>query len=188
MSAPVTTRPAIVADSRRILDLVNQLALEGVMLPRSPASVIENIRDFTIAEKDGEFAGCGALAIVWTDLAEVRSLAVHPKFQRLGVGRALVDALSAEARHLGLPRLFCFTYEPEFFGRLGFEEVAHEDMPHKVFNDCVHCPKFHACDEIAMEIVLDPDANPKGPSMRPRQRSLPLPTHTGVDGRPRRKA
>jgi len=182
-----TTRPALVADARPILDLVNRLALEQVMLPRSPASVIENIRDFTIAEVDGKFAGCGALAIVWSNLAEVRSLAVDPGFQKLGVGRAIVDALSAEARHLGIPRLFCFTYEPGFFAKLGFDEVAHEDMPHKVFNDCVHCPKFHACDEIAMELVLDPDAEGKGLPNRP-QRSMPMPQHTGPDGRPRRRS
>ena len=114
----VTVRPARVADAEPILELVNELAVQQVMLPRSPASVVENLRDFHVAEVDGAFAGCGALAITWTDIAEVRSLAVHPDHQRHGIGRKLVDALVAEAMQLGLPRLFAFTYVQGFFEKV----------------------------------------------------------------------
>jgi amino-acid N-acetyltransferase len=93
ISSDVTVRTATASDVDRILGLVNELAVKQIMLPRSPASVIENLRDFLIAEVDGTFAGCGALAITWTDLAEVRSLAVHPDYQKHGVGRAIVEAL-----------------------------------------------------------------------------------------------
>jgi amino-acid N-acetyltransferase len=172
-----TVRPAVVADAKPIMTLVNELAVRQVMLPRSPASVIENIRDFTIAEVDGQFAGCGALAITWTDISEVRSLAVAPAMQKHGIGRTLVDALVADALRLGIPRLFAFTYVPGFFSKLGFTICQHEDLPHKVFNDCMHCPKFLACDEIAMTRVLDAKASPTRLFGKP-QRAIPLPQRT----------
>lgn len=170
-----TIRPARVADARPIMTLINELAVKQVMLPRSPASVIENIRDFVVAEVDGVFAGCGALAITWTDIAEIRSLAVAPSLQGDGIGRMLVEALVADAGQLGIPRLFAFTYVPGFFQKMGFEICQHDDLPHKVFNDCMHCPKFQACDEIAMERVLDPVASPAKLFGRP-QRAIPMPT------------
>ena len=178
-SAPTVAvvRPALVTDAKAIMALVNELAMQQVMLPRSPASVIENIRDFWIAEVDGQFAGCGALAITWTDIAEVRSLAVAPAMQKHGVGRTLVDALVADAKRLGIPRLFAFTYVPGFFAKVGFSICQHEDLPHKVFNDCMHCPKFLACDEIAMTRVLDPKASPAKLFGKP-QRAIPLPQRT----------
>lgn len=173
----VGVRPARVADAKAIMTLVNELAVQQVMLPRSPASVIENIRDFFLAEVDGEFAGCGALAVTWTDIAEIRSLAVRPAMQKHGIGRTLVDALVADARQLGIPRLFAFTYVPGFFAKMGFTVCQHEDLPHKVFNDCRHCPKFLACDEIAMTRVLDAKASPPKLFGKP-QRAMPMPQRT----------
>jgi amino-acid N-acetyltransferase len=173
----VVVRPAVVADARPIMTLVNELAMQQVMLPRSPASVIENIRDFIVAEVDGQLAGCGALAVTWTDIAEIRSLAVHPSMQKHGIGRTLVDALVQDARRLGIPRLFAFTYVPGFFAKVGFTQCQHEDLPHKVFNDCTHCPKFLACDEIAMTRVLDAKASPAKLFGKP-QRAIPLPQRT----------
>ncbi len=175
----VTVRPARITDTTPILTLVNELALRQIMLPRSPASVIENIRDFLVAEVDGKLAGCGALAVTWTDLGEIRSLAVHPDHQKDGIGRALVDALVADAERLGLPQLFAFTYVPGFFTKVGFEECEHEDLPHKVFNDCMHCPKFMACDEIAMTRVLAPEAGAGAAKVFGKpQRAIPLPQRT----------
>ncbi|MEM7203090.1 MAG: N-acetyltransferase [Planctomycetota bacterium] len=172
----VTVRKATVRDAEPILDLVNDLADQQVMLPRSPASVIEHLRDFTIVENDGQFAGCGALHIAWSDLAEVRSLAVNPRIQRKGLGRVLVDHLAHEAEELGIARLFAFTYVPGFFERLGFSVVEHQTLPHKVFQDCLNCPKFHRCDEIAMERVLSAnrEVHLRGPLSRPSD-GLPLP-------------
>jgi amino-acid N-acetyltransferase len=171
-SSKVTVRPATARDADPILSLVNELAVQQIMLPRSPASVIENLRDFAIAEVDGEFAGCGALAITWTDLAEVRSLAVHPSKQKHGVGRALVEWLIADAQRLAIHRLFAFTYVPGFFEKLQFVQAEHEELPHKVFNDCMHCPKFLACDEIAMTRVLG------GAAQETDRPAFPLPQRT----------
>ena len=154
MAASVDIRRARVSDAGPILRLVNELAVAQVMLPRSPASVIENIRDFIVADVDGEFAGCGGLHVVWSDMAEIRSIAVRPEQQKLGLGRQMAEALVREAIELGLPKLFAFTYVPGFFSKLGFHIVEHRELPHKVFSDCKNCPKFTACDEIAMLRVL----------------------------------
>ncbi len=158
----VEIRRAILQDAPDILELVNRLATDQVMLPRSPASVIERIRDFVIAEVDGAFAGCGALAIVWSDMAEIRSIAVDPMHQGLGLGKRMARALIEEAVALGLPQVMAFTYVTGFFTGLGFEVVQHENLPHKVFNDCLHCPKFNCCDETAVLLTLvDPHDVPK---------------------------
>lgn len=150
----VTIRKATIHDCGPILQLVNELALQQILLPRSPASVIENIRDFFVAEADGAFVGCGALHVVWTDLAEIRSIAVDPTIQKAGIGRRLIAVMVEEATALGIPKLFAFTYVQDFFEKVEFMVVEHGKLPHKVFNDCLHCPKFMACDEIAMERVL----------------------------------
>jgi amino-acid N-acetyltransferase len=152
--AELSLRPARMTDVRPMLELVNGLAADGVMLPRSPASIVENIRDFVVAEVDGVFAGCGALAVIWTDIAEVRSIAVAPEHRKLGLGRALAERLLDEARRLDVARVMAFTYVTGFFEKLGFHVVEHASLPHKVFNDCLNCPKFHKCDEVAVLKVL----------------------------------
>jgi len=150
----LTVRRARVTDVPAILELINGLAREQVMLPRSPMSVYEGLRDFMVAEDTSRdanaFVGCGSLHVVWADLAEVRSLAVRPDARHLGAGRALIDQMVEDALALEIPTLFAFTYVPEFFRKLGFDQVTHDSLPHKVFGDCLNCPKFTACDEIAM--------------------------------------
>ena len=171
----IDIRSATVADAERILRLVNELAAQQVMLPRSPASVIENIRDFVVAEVEGNFAGCAGLHIVWTDIAEIRSIAVDPAHQKLGLGRRMAEQLITDADRLGVASVFCFTYVEGFFRKLGFDVVEHAALPHKVFNDCMNCPKFHACDEIAMLRVLRtlPENPERGPLSRPVIAALP---------------
>ncbi len=166
----ITIRKALLTDAQDILDLVNGLAQDQVMLPRSPASVVENIRDFQIAEVDGAFAGCAALAVIWSDIAEVRSIAVSPDHQGLGLGRSMLEQLIDEALALGLHRVMAFTYVPDFFVRQGFHLVEHADLPHKVFNDCLNCPKFNCCDEVAVLREL------RGGSSAPTRGPLSLPT------------
>ncbi len=167
----LTIRDARVSDASKIMQLINELALRQVMLPRSPASVIEHIRDFVIAELDGRFVGCAALHVIWTDMAEIRSIAVRPDVQKGGIGRAMAERLIAIAEGLGLPKVYCFTYVPGFFEKLGFRVVEHRELPHKMFNDCKNCPKFTACDEIAMLRVLrepTPEEAAEGPTLPSR--------------------
>ena len=177
----IVVRNACVDDVPPILELVNSLAQEQVMLPRSPISVYEGIRDFVVAEVDGVFAGCGALKVVWADLAEVRSLAVAKNQQKGGIGRALVERIVRDAEELGVPTLFAFTYVPGFFEKLGFKIVPNESLPHKVFSDCMHCPKFMACDEIAMIRQLRPlDAQEEKARLTAAPNSFPLPRRLKV--------
>jgi len=146
----VTVRKAAMRDVRPILGLINSYAANGIMLPRTEFEMSENIRDFFVAYEGDLLAGCGALHFYTPTTAEVRSLAVLPALKKQGVGRIIVDALEAEARENDLEAIFAFTYAPEFFGRLGFVEVERGELPLKAWKDCLRCPKFQNCDEVAV--------------------------------------
>jgi amino-acid N-acetyltransferase len=143
-------RKAFLTDIPGLLELINTYATKGVMLPRTEFEMAENIRDFLVAFADGRLVGCGALHFYTATSGEVRSLAVDPTLKTKGIGRALVEALEEEARAQDLHSLFAFTYVAGFFGKLGFEEVDRGELPLKAWKDCLRCPKFQACDEIAV--------------------------------------
>ena len=143
-------RKATFGDVEAIHKLVNDYAQQGVMLPRSRNSIYETLRDVILAEEEGRLVGVGSLHLSWDALAEVRALAIAPDFQRRGIGRQIVEALLAEGRELGVKTFFTLTYQPEFFGTLGFSEVTKEELPQKVWKECINCPKFPNCDEVAM--------------------------------------
>ena len=147
-------RKAQISDVKEIQKLLTFFASRGDMLSRSLAELYEAIRDFYIVEEDGRLLGTAALHIVWEDLAEVRSVAVYEDAGRKGVGTELVQACIDEARLLGLKRIFCLTYKPNFFGKFGFRIVDKSELPHKVWGDCMKCVKFPDCDEIAMIMDL----------------------------------
>jgi amino-acid N-acetyltransferase len=146
-------RKAQVADVKNIQKLLMTFANRGDMLPRSLSELYESIRDFYVVEEDGVLLGASALHIVWEDLAEVRSVAVMEDSGRKGIGSLLVQECIAEARAIGLRRIFCLTYKPDFFGKHGFCLVDKSELPHKVWGDCIKCAKFPDCDENAM--ILD---------------------------------
>ena len=145
-------RDAVIEDVPAIRDLINMHAEREKMLFRSMANLYTSLRDFMVCDQDGKVAGCCALAIIWSDLAEVRSLAVHPDWQKRGIGRLLVEQAVARAEKLHLPRVFTLTLEAGFFEKLGFTRVSMDQLPHKVWSDCVYCPKKDHCDEIAMQL------------------------------------
>jgi len=147
-------RKARIADARAIHKLLLGYAREGMMLSRSLPDIYENIRDFYVFEENGETVGTVCLHICWEDLAEVRSLAVSSEFEGRGLGRKLVEACLAEARELGMKRVFALTYKPIFFGKLGFHEIEKSELPQKIWGDCMKCAKFPECDEIALSITL----------------------------------
>jgi len=153
-------RKALLTDIPALLELINAYAVLGVMLPRTEFEMAENIRDFLVAFDAGQLVGCGALHFYTASSGEVRSLAVDPAIKKKGIGRALVEALEEEARAQDLHSIFAFTYVPGFFGKLGFEEVDRGELPLKAWKDCLRCPKFQACDEIAVLKRLKPDAPP----------------------------
>ena len=137
-------------DIPAVLALINEYAAAGIMLPRTEFEMSENIRDFIVAYSGEQLAGCAALHFYTPTSAEVRSLAVRPALKQLGVGRALVQALEDEAVENDLHSIFAFTYVPGFFEKLGFSEVERGELPLKVWKDCLRCPKFDRCDEIAV--------------------------------------
>jgi amino-acid N-acetyltransferase len=151
-------RKALLTDIPALLELINAYATKGVMLPRTEFEMAENIRDFLVAFDAGRLVGCGALHFYTATSGEVRSLAVDPTLKTKGIGRALVEALEEEARAQDLHSLFAFTYVAGFFGKLGFEEVDRGELPLKAWKDCLRCPKFQACDEIAVLKRLKADA------------------------------
>lgn len=127
------------------------------MLPRTEFELAEGIRDFTVALDDsGDLAGCTALHFYTPTAAEVRSLAVHPSQKGRGLGRQLVEYVEREAEEIGISSLFAFTYVPGFFAQLGYAQVDRGLLPQKAWKDCLRCPKFQNCDEIAVFKKLNP--------------------------------
>jgi amino-acid N-acetyltransferase len=157
VATDLTLRKATMSDIRALLNLVNDYAANGVMLPRTEFEMSENIRDFCVAYLGERLAGCGALHFYTPTSGEVRSLAVDPQLKTRGVGRRIVEMLEQEAAENQLHAIFAFTYVPEFFRKMGFWEVERGELPLKVWKDCLRCPKFHCCDEIAMMKGLRPD-------------------------------
>ena len=143
-------RSAKISDAKRINALISSYAERDRMLFRSMADIYENLQVFTVAELDGGVVGCCALEIIWSDLAEIKSLAVDEANKEKGIGKMLVTAALEQAGLLGVPRVFALTLEPDFFEKLGFEVVKKETLPMKVWSDCAKCPKQQNCDEIAV--------------------------------------
>ncbi len=150
----INVRKARMTDVPQIHSLVNSFANKGEMLGRSRHELYEGLRDFFVAEGEDGVLGCSALHINWEDLAEVRSLAVLDGHQGKGIGKELVRACLEEARLLGINRVYALTYRPGFFERLGFQKVAKETLPQKVWGDCLKCPQFPNCNEDAVILEL----------------------------------
>jgi len=147
-------RKAKLSDAEAIYNLVYYYADKGMMLHRARNHIYENIRDYIVAEKDGQIIGVGALHVMWEDLAEVRTLAVHNEYLRQGIGRKIVNLLLADAAEMGVKKVFTLTYQPEFFAACGFKEEDKNAMPQKVWTDCINCPKFPNCDEVCMSLLF----------------------------------
>ncbi len=167
----VSVRPARSEDVPLIFENIGYWASQGRMLVRPMQNIFENLRDFFVAEvmtDDGpRFAGNGALHILWGDIAEVRGLAVAPEVRSSGVGRALVEACEVEARRVGIPLLFAWTYEVGFFERCGFTLIDKtKDLHPRVWSECLRCPFYVGCNENGMVKPL---------AGVPRPRNLPEP-------------
>jgi amino-acid N-acetyltransferase len=144
-------RKARMADVKAIQRLIAEYARKGDMLPRSLSEIYENLRDYFVFEENGgDIVGSAAIHLMWEDLAEVRSLAVREGEMRRGIGTQLVEACISEAIVLGITRVFALTYKPDFFERLGFQQVDKSELPHKIWSDCLKCAKFPDCDEVAL--------------------------------------
>jgi amino-acid N-acetyltransferase len=143
-------RSAKVSDAKDIYSLINSYAEENKMLFRSMADIYENLQSFLVAEVDGRVVGCCALQVIWSDLAEIKSLAVDQTNTKKGIGGALVAAAVGQAAELGAARVFALTLYPDFFVKQSFEVIQMDKLPMKVWSDCAKCPKQQNCDEIAV--------------------------------------
>jgi amino-acid N-acetyltransferase len=147
---------AKIEDAKKVSSLINFYAEQDVMLFRSLADIYETIQTFSVVEENGNLVGCCALQIIWSDLGEIKSLAVDEDKRNSGVGKMLVEAAIEEAGEIGLPRVFALTLEPEFFCKLGFEITEMDKLPMKVWSDCARCSKQDHCDETAVIKTITP--------------------------------
>ena len=148
-------RNATISDAKAICSLISDYAEQDKMLFRSMADIYENLQSFIVAENEGEIVGCCALQIIWSDLAEIKSLAVDKAHKGKGVGREIVISAIEQAQKIGISRIFALTLEPEFFLKMGFKAVDKDTLPMKVWSDCAKCPKQDNCDETAVVMLLD---------------------------------
>lgn len=147
-------RNARMEDVKGIYNLLNHFSGKGLLLGRSLSSLYDQLRDFQVFVDpggDGErILGVCALHICWENLAEIRSLAVEEAHQGRGIGTRLVTTCLAEAESFGISRVFTLTYQPLFFQGLKFQPIDKKELPHKVWSDCINCPKFPDCNEEAL--------------------------------------
>ena len=146
---------ARIRDVDQMHRLISYFADRGEMLPRPLSEIYENIRDFFVVREGERVVGCAALHVMWSDLAEIKSMAVSQEKQGQGIGDMLVEACLNEARELGISTIFCLTYKPAFFERFGFSQVDKMELPRKVWTECYRCPKFPDCDEVALTYHLE---------------------------------
>jgi amino-acid N-acetyltransferase len=151
----MTIRPAEHADVETIVRIIAHYASQGLMLPRSHQALEEALPRYLIADHDGEVIGCGGLDQYANDTAEIYGLATAPDTSIRGTGSAIVTALIEKARSEKIAQVFAMTLAPAFFEKMGFRTVEHKDLPMKVWKDCVACPKYGNCDEIAMLLDLN---------------------------------
>jgi len=151
-------RNAKISDVKAIYALINYYAERDRMLFRSLADIYENLQSFIVAELDNQVVGCCALQIIWSDLAEIKSLAVDEAHKDKGIGKMLVAEAIKQAGQLGLPRVFALTLDPAFFQKQGFERIEKDALPMKVWKDCAKCPKQQNCDEIAVIRTVSRDS------------------------------
>lgn len=151
-------RKANIRDIPAIHKLLQIYGNKGELLPRPLSQLYDHLRDFSVfvdVDNDHRLAGCCALQFCWEDLAEIRSLAVHPDYAGRGIGRRLVESVIVEARTFKIKKIFTLTYRPEFFRKFGFSRIDRSELPFKIWADCIICVKFPDCDETAMMMEID---------------------------------
>ncbi len=142
-------RPARMGDVKAIHRLLQHFAEQGLLLGRSISSLYDQLRDFIVYDQSGVQGVC-ALHISWDNLAEIRSLAVAENLHGQGIGSLLVASCLDEAKNLGIENVFVLTYQADFFRKLHFSDTGKNALPHKIWSDCLNCPKFPDCDEDAL--------------------------------------
>ena len=149
-------RKATIKDVKAIHELLQIYGDKGELLPRPLSALYDHLRDFFVfQDENNQILGCCALQFCWEDLAEIRSLAVHPDHLNKKVGSTLAEAALSDAAAYNVKKIFTLTYRPDFFKRYGFAVIDRSELPLKIWSDCILCIKFPDCDEIAMMKSLD---------------------------------
>ncbi|MDP8253939.1 MAG: N-acetyltransferase [Candidatus Kaelpia aquatica] len=133
-----------------IYNLINEAAKEHEVLPRALGYIYENIRDFWVVSDKDKIVGCVALHFIWEDLAEIKSLVLDNSFKGKNIGTSLIAEALKEAQSYNIKRVFVLTFIPEYFKKSGFRRVDKSELPHKIWAECINCPKFPNCNEEAM--------------------------------------
>ena len=131
----VVIRPARTSDVKAIRELVDSYAAPGQMLSKETVTLYESVQEFTVAEDDGVILGCGALHVLWDDLAEVRTVAVKKELHKKGIGHQILEKIIERARDVGIARIFCLTFQTEFFGRHGFVVIEGTPVTPEVYQE-----------------------------------------------------
>ena len=150
-------RKATIKDIKTVHALLQEYSQQGELLARPLSELYDHLRDFSlfVDERKNQVLGCCALQFCWEDLAEIRSLAVHPAHMGKKIGSMLTLAALAEAESFNIKKVFALTYRPEFFQKYGFVQIDRAELPLKIWGDCIICVKFPDCDEIAMMKEID---------------------------------
>ncbi len=145
-------RKATIKDVTFVHSLLQGYGEKGELLSRPLSELYDHLRDFWlfVDESKDQILGCCALQFCWEDLAEIRSLAVHPNHLGEKIGSRLTEAALAEAKSFQIKKIFALTYKPVFFNKFGFVEIDRSQLPLKIWGDCILCVKFPDCDEVAM--------------------------------------
>ena len=145
-------RKANIKDVKVIHELLHEYGKKEELLARPLSELYDHVRDFSVYEDpaSGKILGCCALQFCWDDLAEIRSLAVHPDHIGSNIGTQLTETILEEAQRFQIPRIFTLTYKPAFFEKFDFVQIDRSELPLKIWSDCIICVKFPDCDEIAM--------------------------------------
>lgn len=143
-------RSAVMKDVKQMHGLIEFYADRKEMLHRPINDMYENIQEFAICEDKGKIVGCGALHVSWEDLAEIKALAIAQNHQKKGIGSKIVTTLEKRAKDLGINKVFALTFKPSFFLKLGYKKIKRDELPHKIWGECVKCHLFPDCGEIPL--------------------------------------
>ncbi len=147
----INMRYALINDAKQIQQLVNGYAIKGGMIMLSMNDIYEKIYEYIVSiDESGAIVGVCALHPMWEDLAEIRSLAVREDLNGQGIGAAMVNAQLERGKEMGFTKVFTLTYKVKFFEKIGFNIVSMDELPKKIWSDCLKCVKYPDCDEIAM--------------------------------------
>lgn len=151
----LTVGEACVQDAPSIQALILYWSKRTPVLEKSLGQIYENLREFVVVKKGDTLIGAAAMHIDWGDLAEIRSVVVHEDYKGKGIGKLLINQQLSVAKRLGIERVFVLTDQVGFFGHLGFTEIDKGELPHKVWRDCINCPIFLNCTEVAMARLVN---------------------------------